>query len=55
MCVLGYCLFPLDLAAVINVFVKLLWIRIPVGLLTFGWSIWGACFTGWREGERKKG
>ncbi|KAK4702080.1 protein YIPF6, partial [Phenoliferia sp. Uapishka_3] len=29
LCVLGYCLFPLDIAALVSVFVRLLWVRIP--------------------------
>ncbi|GAA5971461.1 hypothetical protein JCM21900_002213 [Sporobolomyces salmonicolor] len=42
LCVLGYCIFPLDLAALMSVFVRLLWIRIPICAATFGWSVWAA-------------
>ncbi|KAM0751807.1 Yip1-domain-containing protein [Meredithblackwellia eburnea MCA 4105] len=42
LCVLGYCLFPLDIAALVSVFVRLLWIRIPVCAAAFAWSIWAA-------------
>lgn len=42
LCVLGYCIFPLDLAALVAVFVKMLWIRLPICAATFAWSVWGA-------------
>ncbi|GJN94152.1 hypothetical protein Rhopal_007226-T1 [Rhodotorula paludigena] len=42
LCVLGYCIFPLDLAALVSVFVHLLWIRLPICALTFAWSVWAA-------------
>ncbi|BGP20587.1 hypothetical protein JCM10213_001121 [Rhodosporidiobolus nylandii] len=42
LCVLGYCIFPLDLAALVSVFVKLLWIRLPVCAATLAWSVWAA-------------
>ncbi|GAA6019368.1 hypothetical protein JCM11491_000914 [Sporobolomyces phaffii] len=42
LCVLGYCIFPLDLAALVSVFVKMLWIRLPICFATFGWSVWAA-------------
>jgi hypothetical protein len=42
--VLGYCIFPLDLAALVSVFVKMLWIRLPICFATFGWSVWGKFF-----------
>lgn len=41
LCVLGYCIFPLDLAALVAVFVRVLWVRVPVCAAAFGWSIWG--------------
>ena len=41
LCVLGYCIFPLDLAALVSIFVKMLWIRLPICFATFGWSVWG--------------
>lgn len=41
LCVLGYCLFPLDVAAFIATFVRILWIRLPICLLCFGWSVFG--------------
>ncbi|TNY17019.1 Yip1 domain-containing protein [Rhodotorula diobovata] len=42
LCVLGYCIFPLDLAALVAVFVKMLWIRLPICAATFAWSVWAA-------------
>lgn len=42
LCVLGYCIFPLDLAALVAVFVKMLWIRLPICAAAFAWSIWAA-------------
>ncbi|GAA5962250.1 hypothetical protein JCM3765_004717 [Sporobolomyces pararoseus] len=42
LCVLGYCIFPLDLAALVSIFVKMLWIRLPICFGTFGWSVWAA-------------
>ncbi|GAA5846435.1 hypothetical protein JCM5353_007461 [Sporobolomyces roseus] len=42
LCVLGYCIFPLDLAAFVSIFVKMLWIRLPICAATFGWSVWAA-------------
>jgi hypothetical protein len=41
LCVLGYCLFPLDLAAFIATFVRILWVRLPICLLCFAWSVYG--------------
>ncbi|GAA5881762.1 hypothetical protein JCM3774_000867 [Rhodotorula dairenensis] len=42
LCVLGYCIFPIDLAALVSVFVDLLWIRLPVCAVTLAWSVWAA-------------
>ena len=39
---LGYCLFPLVIAALVTTFVRLLWIRLPICLGAFGWSAWAA-------------
>ncbi|KAI9018791.1 Yip1 domain-containing protein [Phycomyces nitens] len=41
-CVIGYCLFPLVLASVISIFVKLVWVRIPMALVTFAWSTYAS-------------
>ncbi|GAA5954308.1 hypothetical protein JCM8115_003366 [Rhodotorula mucilaginosa] len=42
LCVLGYCIFPIDIAALVSVFVDLLWIRLPVCAVTLAWSVWAA-------------
>lgn len=41
LCVLGYCLFPLDVAALLATFIRILWIRIPIALVGFAWSTFG--------------
>lgn len=40
-CVLGYCLFPLTIAALINVFVHTIIVRLPVIAVTYIWSAFG--------------
>jgi len=40
-CVLGYCLFPLTIAALINVFVRTIFVRLPVIAVTYCWSAFG--------------
>lgn len=40
-CVLGYSLAPILLASVISLLVHNLFVRIPVSLLCWGWSVWG--------------
>ncbi|GAA5993182.1 hypothetical protein JCM11641_003657 [Rhodosporidiobolus odoratus] len=42
LCVLGYCIFPLDLAALVSVFVRMLWVRLPVCAGCLGWSVYAA-------------
>jgi len=42
LCVLGYCLFPLDVAALLTIFIRLLWIRLPICLGAFGWAAYAA-------------
>jgi len=42
LCVLGYCIFPLVLAAVMAAFVRVLWIRAPVAIGAWAWSVWAA-------------
>ncbi|KAI9495825.1 Yip1 domain-containing protein [Zychaea mexicana] len=41
-CVLGYCLFPLVLSAVFAIFVKLIWARLPIAIVTFAWSTYAS-------------
>jgi len=40
-CVLGYCLFPLTISALINVFVHNFFVRVPVFVVTYTWSAIG--------------
>ncbi|CAG8605265.1 7594_t:CDS:2 [Cetraspora pellucida] len=41
-CVLGYCIFPLVIAAFIAVFVKRVYVRLPLVVLAFLWSSWAS-------------
>ncbi|ORX45664.1 Yip1-domain-containing protein [Hesseltinella vesiculosa] len=41
-CVIGYCLFPLVAASFISIFVHLIWIRLPIAIVTFGWSTYAS-------------
>jgi len=41
-CVIGYCLFPLNVASVISVFVTNIWVRLFFSLLGFAWSTYAS-------------
>jgi hypothetical protein len=41
LCVLGYCVAPLNIAALIACFVRIIWIRAPIALGGWAWCIWG--------------
>lgn len=41
-CVIGYCIAPLDIAALVAFFFKLIYIRVPVCLLCWAWCVWAA-------------
>ncbi|CAO3659057.1 unnamed protein product [Rhizopus stolonifer] len=41
-CVIGYCLFPLVLVAVISIFIQTVWFRAPSSLIAFAWSTYAA-------------
>ncbi|KAI7907626.1 Yip1 domain-containing protein [Cokeromyces recurvatus] len=41
-CVIGYCLFPIVVSAIIAVFVGFIWIRLPVSIITFAWSTYAS-------------
>ena len=43
LCVLGYCVAPLDAAALVACFTSTIWIRVPVVLGAWGWCVWGPC------------
>lgn len=42
LCVLGYCIFPLVVAALLSTFFHKLFIRGPVTLAAWAWSVWAA-------------
>ncbi|KAG9001660.1 hypothetical protein FRB90_011572, partial [Tulasnella sp. 427] len=42
LCVLGYCIFPLVVAALVSTFFHKLFIRGPVTLAAWAWSVWAA-------------
>ncbi|KAF9443757.1 Yip1-domain-containing protein [Macrolepiota fuliginosa MF-IS2] len=42
LCVLGYCIAPLDIAALISCFVRVIWVRAPIALLAWAWCIWAS-------------
>ncbi|KAH7884435.1 hypothetical protein F5I97DRAFT_1889552 [Phlebopus sp. FC_14] len=42
LCVLGYCIAPLDIAALISCFVRIIWVRVPIALLAWAWCIWAS-------------
>ncbi|KAI8984176.1 hypothetical protein BDF20DRAFT_369905 [Mycotypha africana] len=41
-CIMGYCLFPLVLAAFIGVWVDIMWYRIPASAIAGLWSTWAS-------------
>ena len=48
LCVLGYCVAPLNVAALVSTFVHLIYVRAPVALAAWAWCIWG---TSWPQGN----
>jgi len=42
LCVLGYCIAPLVVAAFIACFVRKIWIRAPISLAAWAWCIWAS-------------
>ncbi|KAJ7158669.1 hypothetical protein C8R46DRAFT_1109846 [Mycena filopes] len=42
LCVLGYCIAPLNIAALVAVFVRPIYIRAPIALLAWAWCIWAS-------------
>ncbi|KAH9945134.1 uncharacterized protein BXZ73DRAFT_96123 [Epithele typhae] len=42
LCVLGYCVAPLDIAALVSTFVRLIYVRIPVALAAWAWCVWAS-------------
>ncbi|KAI8976745.1 Yip1 domain-containing protein [Pilobolus umbonatus] len=41
-CVIGYCLFPILVSAIVATFVDLFWARLPVAIVTYGWSTYAS-------------
>ena len=41
LCVLGYALAPLLLASIIALILHPLYVRVPVSLACWAWSVWG--------------
>ncbi|EIW83943.1 Yip1-domain-containing protein [Coniophora puteana RWD-64-598 SS2] len=42
LCTLGYCIAPLDIAALISCFVRIIWVRAPIALGAWAWCIWAS-------------
>jgi len=42
LCVLGYCIAPLNVAALVALFVQKIYIRAPIALAAWAWCIWAA-------------
>ncbi|CDO70659.1 hypothetical protein BN946_scf184756.g26 [Trametes cinnabarina] len=42
LCVLGYCVAPLNVAALVSTFVHLIYVRAPVALAAWGWCVWAS-------------
>ncbi|GLB40356.1 putative yip1-domain-containing protein [Lyophyllum shimeji] len=42
LCVLGYCIAPLNIAALVSCFVHVIYVRAPVALLCWAWCIWAS-------------
>ncbi|KAG8935950.1 hypothetical protein FRC02_005425 [Tulasnella sp. 418] len=42
LCVLGYCVFPLVIAAIVSTFVHVLYVRGPVAIAAWVWSVWAS-------------
>lgn len=52
-CVIGYCLFPLVLVAVISIFIQTVWFRAPSSLIAFAWSTYGNNKITWVKKKRE--
>ncbi len=53
LCVLGYCVAPLNIAALVSTFVHLIYVRAPVALAAWAWCVWGnMLFPGLSAGRR---
>ncbi|KAI8097970.1 Yip1 domain-containing protein [Gilbertella persicaria] len=41
-CVIGYCIFPLVVVAIIGIFIEAVWFRVPSSLIAFAWSTYAS-------------
>ncbi|KAI0091253.1 Yip1-domain-containing protein [Irpex rosettiformis] len=41
LCVFGYCVAPLNVAAFVSTFVHLIYVRVPIALAAWAWCVWG--------------
>jgi len=42
LCVLGYCIAPLNIAALVACFVRVIYVRAPIALLAWAWCVWAS-------------
>ncbi|KAK7690678.1 hypothetical protein QCA50_005777 [Cerrena zonata] len=42
LCALGYCVAPLNIAAIVSTFVHLIYVRAPVALAAWAWCVWAS-------------
>ncbi|KAI0250251.1 hypothetical protein BJV78DRAFT_600807 [Lactifluus subvellereus] len=42
LCALGYCVAPLDIAALVSCFVRVIYVRAPIAILAWAWCIWAS-------------
>lgn len=42
LCVLGYCVAPLDIAALVACFIRIIWVRAPIAIAGWAWSVWAS-------------
>ncbi|KAK0223316.1 hypothetical protein IW262DRAFT_1365860 [Armillaria fumosa] len=42
LCVLGYCIAPLDIAALVSCFVRIIYVRAPIALVAWAWCVWAS-------------
>ncbi|THH33094.1 hypothetical protein EUX98_g1113 [Antrodiella citrinella] len=42
LCVLGYCVAPLNIAALVSTFVHLIYVRAPIAIAAWAWCVWAS-------------
>ncbi|OCH95349.1 Yip1-domain-containing protein [Obba rivulosa] len=42
LCVLGYCVAPLNIAALVSTFVRLIYVRVPIAIAAWAWCVWAS-------------